>query len=55
MISNQNDFSYFDLRVAPITLPNFDSAGLLVQEKKCKTDFHDGCHGGYLGTPVRKS
>ena len=30
-------------------LPSFESNGISVQEKKWKTDFQDGCHGGHLG------
>ena len=33
-------------------LPSLDSIGLLVQEKKQKIDFQDGCHGGHLGFPI---
>ena len=29
-------------------LPSFESIGLLVQEKKWKIDFQDGCHLGFL-------
>ena len=28
------------------------SIGLLVQEKKRKIDFQDGCQGGHLGFPI---
>ena len=30
-------------------LASLESAGLSVQEKKFKTDFQDGGHGGHLG------
>ena len=33
-------------------LANLESIGLLVQEKKQKIDFQDGCHGGHLGFPI---
>ena len=32
----------------------YESVGLLVHEKKKKTDPQDGCHGGYLGFPIRR-
>ena len=31
----------------------FESIGLSAQEKKCKIDFQDNGHGGYLGFPIR--
>ena len=33
-------------------LPNFESTGLSVQEKRQKIDFQDGCHDGHLGYPT---
>ena len=33
-------------------LPSFRSVGLLVQEKKRKTDFEDSRHSGHLGFPI---
>ena len=33
-------------------LPSFESIGLLVQEKKWKIDFQDGCHYSHLGFPI---
>ena len=33
-------------------LASLESTGLLVQEKKQKIDFQDGCHGGHLGFPI---
>ena len=33
-------------------LASLESIGLLVQEKKQKIDFQDGCHGGHLGFPI---
>ena len=30
----------------------FGVIGFWVQEKKRKTDFQDGCHGGHLGFPI---
>ena len=38
--------------MAATFLPTLESIGLLVQEKKPKIDFQDGCHGGYLGLPI---
>ena len=41
----------FDLQVTPMLPECFESNGLLVQEKKRKTDFqdcHHGCHLGFL-------
>ena len=29
-----------------------ESIGLLIQEKKRKINFQDGCHGGHLGFPI---
>ena len=34
-------------------LPSFKSIGLLVQEKKRKINFQDGCHSGHLGFLIR--
>ena len=34
-------------------LASLESIGLLVQEKKQKIDFQDGCHGSHLGFPIR--
>ena len=34
-------------------LPSYETNGLSVQEKKQKTDFQDGSHGGHLGFPIR--
>ena len=42
LICDRYDFSYFDLQVALILPTKFESTGLSVQEKKCKTDFQDG-------------
>ena len=33
-------------------LPSFKSIGRLVQEKKRKIDFRDGCYGSHLGFPI---
>ena len=41
-----------DLQVTPILPMNFESIALSVQEKKFKTDFHDGNHGCNLGFPI---
>ena len=41
-----------DLQVILILPMNFESTALLVQEKKFKTDFQDGCHGPNLGFPI---
>ena len=38
-----------DLQVTLIFLLSLKSIGLLVQEKKRKTDFQDGSHGGHRG------
>ena len=35
-------------------LPSLKSTGLSLHEKKFKTDFQDGHHGGYLWFPIRK-
>ena len=48
-ISDQNDFSYFDLLVTP-KLPIV--LRLLFQEKKRKIDFQDGSHGSHLEFPI---
>ena len=37
-----------DLQVALILSTSFQSVGISVQEKKCKTDFQDGGHGGHF-------
>ena len=37
-----------DLQVTSILPMNFESIALLVQEKRFKTDFQDGCHGRHL-------
>ena len=48
-IYDRHDFSYF----WPLCfLASLESIGLLVQEKKQKIDFQDGCHGGQLGFPI---
>ena len=46
-------FSYFILEIAQILLRSFESMGLSFLEKKCKTGCQDGCHGGYLGFPIK--
>ena len=51
------DLAFFDLQVTPMLptqsfLLSLESIGLSVQEKKRKTDFQDGHHGGYLGFPI---
>ena len=49
-ISDRNDFSYFwPTSDQWCFLPNFQSIGLLVQEKKRKIDFQGGGYGGHLG------
>ena len=48
-ISDQINFSYFWSTSHWGFLPSFKSIGFLVQEKKQKIDFQDGCHGGHLG------
>ena len=35
-------------------LASLESVGLSVQEKKRKTDFQDGGHGGHPGFPIGK-
>ena len=35
-------------------LPCLESIGFLVQEKKRKIDFQDGCHGGHLRFPISR-
>ena len=42
-----------DLQVTSILPMNFESIALLVQEKKLKIDFQDGCHGGDFGFSIR--
>ena len=49
-ISNQYDFSYFDLPVTPM-FP-IKTIGLSFQKKKPKIDFQDGGHLGLLGLPI---
>ena len=47
-------FSIFYQQIIPqYFLPNFESIGLLVQEKKCKIYFQDGNYGGRLGFPIQ--
>ena len=46
LISNWNYFNFFD--------PRFKSTDLSVQEKKRKTNFQDGVHGGQLGLQIGK-
>ena len=41
-----------DLQVTSILPMNFESIALLVQEKKFKTDFQDGCYSRNLGFPI---
>ena len=36
-----------------LPISSFKSNGLLVQEKKRKTNFQDSSHGSYLGFPIR--
>ena len=43
------NLAIFDLQVAPIFLPSFESISLSVQEMKGKTDFQDSHHGSHLG------
>ena len=51
-ISNQNDFSYFDLLVTRCFLSSFKTTVPMFQEKKQKIDFQDGSHGGQLAFPT---
>ena len=46
LISDWNYFNVFD--------PRFKSTDLSVQEKKRKTNFQDGVHGGQLGLQIGK-
>ena len=47
-ICDCNDFSYiFIYRMSKHFLPNFESFGLLIWEKRHKTDFQDGAHLGF--------
>ena len=46
LISDWNYFYFFD--------PRFKSTDLSVQEKKRKTNFQDGVHGGQLGLQIEK-
>ena len=48
-ILDLNDLSYFWSTSHPIASYQVKSIGLLVQEKKQKTDFQDGGHGSHLG------
>ena len=43
----------FDLQATSYFLPTFKSTGILVQEKKFKTDFQDGSCGSHHGFPIR--
>ena len=42
----------FDLQVTQMLPTKFESTGFLVQEKKRKTDFQDGCHGAHPGFTI---
>ena len=47
-------FKLFLIYKSPQCFPlSFESTGLSVQEKKCKTDFQDGGHGDHLGFPIK--
>ena len=49
-----NGFSYFFIsKMSRYFLQSLESSGLSVEEKKCKIDSQDGCHGGYLEFPIR--
>ena len=53
LISDRNDFSYFWFTSHPYASYQVSSQlAFFVQEKKRKTDFQDGRHGGYLGFPI---
>ena len=54
-ITDRNYLNYFFLSTSHPTcfLPSFESIALLVQEKKLKIDFQDGCHGNHLGFWIR--
>ena len=51
-IYDRHNFSYFSSTSPQCFLPSFESTVLLVQKKKRKIDFQDGCHGGHLGFPI---
>ena len=52
-LSNQNDFSCFDLLVTSMLPVKFQDIWLSFQEERRKIDFQDGGHGGYLGFPIK--
>ena len=49
LISYWHDLAIFDLQITLMLLSKFGVNWPLVQEKKQKKDFQDGCHGGHLG------
>ena len=51
-ISDQTILATFDLQVTRMLPTKFRIKWPLVQEKKRKIDFQDGCHGGHLGFPI---
>ena len=54
-ISDLHNFYLFLIYKSPrCFLASLESIGLLVQEKKRKIDFQDGCHGGHLGFLIGK-
>ena len=50
--SDRINFCYFDLQVTLMLPTKFRSVGLLVKEKKRKTDFQDCRHGFTIETIV---
>ena len=49
MISDQNNFSYFNLQVTPMLPAKFQVNWPFVEEKKQIIEFLNGCHDGHLG------
>ena len=55
MISDQNDFSNFDLLVNSMLPIKFQDNRPFVLGEKAKKDFQDDSHGGNLGFPLGTS
>ena len=52
-ISYRNNFSYFNLQVTPMLPTVWTQLAFFFQEKKRKTFFQIGGHGGHVGFPIR--
>ena len=50
-ISDQHDFSFFDLQVT-LMLPTKFGVKWLFGSEEAKIDFQDGSHGGHFGFPI---